>query len=153
MAGSHPAFDPANFRTQIRAAMTMGLPTASSERATFKWSIDRTFAVETAASGVPFDLGAVPVTVDAPADVQVACAVEALSSSGDSKDTPVGSFDLTKIRLTLLDEDYALIFSGTRRADMVQLDDAIFDIDYVAPPLGLFEVTVFQVYATARDEA
>lgn len=148
MAGSNPAFDPAVFRQAIRDTMIMGLPNATAEKPTFRWNPDKTFTTADPA-GQPYDLTASPVDTDAPPDVQIPCAVEFSARPAGSLDTVIGEFDTSRVIITILDEDYALI----EGADQVLLGENTYNIQFVGPPLGLFEVTVYQLYAIARDES
>lgn len=148
MASTNPAFNAANFRNVIRTTMTMGLPGATADRATFRWTTQHTYAKHDSA-GVPFDLSASPVTTTTHADVQVPVAWEFQALRAASSDNAIGEFDTARAVLTLLDEDYALVAG----ADLVLLGQNTYDIEFVAPPIGLFEVTVYQLYCRARDES
>ena len=35
---------------------------------------------------------------------------------------------------------------------MIEIDDATYSIDLVAPPMGMFDATVYRIYASAMDE-
>ena len=148
MAGSNPAFDAGAFRTAIRDAMNMGLPANVSERATFKWNVERTFNTADPA-GNPYDWGTTPATTTTHPDVQIPVAVEYTSRASESGANAIGQFDPSRVTLTILDEDYALV----EGANEVLLGGNSYLVRYVAPPLGLFEVTVYQVFAEARDES
>lgn len=148
MASSNPAFNPAVFRQAIRDTMIMGLPNATAEKPTFRWNPNKTYATADP-GGAPYDFTAAPVVTVAPADVQVAVAVEFSSRPAGSLETVIGEFDNSRVIITVLDEDYELI----RGADEVILGGNTYDIQFVGPPLGLFEVTVYQIFAIARDES
>lgn len=148
MAGSNPAFNPAQFRDVIRTTMIMGLPNATAEKPTFRWRPDRTFTTADPA-GAPYDFTASPTTTDAPPDVQIPVAVEFSARPAGSLETSIGEFDTSRVIITILDEDYELV----RGADEVLLGGNTYDIQFVGPPIGLFEVTVYQVFAIARDES
>lgn len=152
MAGTDSRFDATAFRDAIRFAMTMGLPDTTSERATFKWNVDRTYVVPDS-GGQPFNWGETPSTESAYVDVRIPVAVEFLSKGGDTQDTRIGQFDVSRVIITVLDEDFTDLTQDGVFADKVQLDDGIYDIQFVGPPIGLFEVTVYQIYAQAVDEA
>lgn len=136
------------FRTAIRNTMVMGLPNATLEKPTFRWNTERTYAIEDPQDN-PYSWDAAPVTVTAHADVQVPVAVEFAARPAGSQDTSIGQFDATRVTLTVLDVDYALI----EGADIVLLGGNTYDIQFVGPPIGLFEVTVYSIYAEARDES
>lgn len=148
MAGTQQGFDAAGFRDAIRFAMNMGLPETESERATFRWNPARTFTTDDPA-GLPYDWTDTPATETVHADVQVPVAIEFGAQAAAGTDTPVGQIDTSRAVLTVLDEDYQQIVG----ANEVVLGGNTYDIDFVAPPLGLFEVTVYQIYASARDES
>lgn len=155
MAGTDRRFNATRFREAIKFAMAMGAPEATDERVTFKWTTDSTYS-EQDTGGNPFSWEAAPVTTDAPADVQVDCAVSWATARAGSRTAPagtaVGQFDTTHGVLTLLDVDYAQIFSNGRRADRVEIDGDLYDIKFVAAPYGLLEVTVYDVHIAAIDE-
>lgn len=147
MVGSNPAFDPAVFRASIRSTMNMGLPVPVEERPTFRWSVKADYAIEDPASK-PYNWTATPTNVETHPDVQVPCAVEFAARPAGSTETTLGQFDVSRVIVTILDEDYAQV----RGADVILVGTNTYDVDFVGPPLGLFEVTVYQIFATARDE-
>jgi hypothetical protein len=142
MAGSNPAFDATAFRTAIKSAMAMGAPTSVQERATFRWVTAKTFNIDDPA-GRPYDWGQAPATSTTTADVQIDCAVEFTSTS--STTNAVGQFEKARATITVLDEDYVKIIG----ADQVILGGDTYVIDFVEPPIGLFEVTIYQVHCSA----
>lgn len=150
MAGSDPRFDANAFRTNIRFAMTMGLPNTVAERATFRWTVVRTFAKDDA-SGAPLDWGTTATTTVTNPDVQVECAVEFGVAAAEN--TNVGTFDTSRAVITVLDEEFALLTVNNVLADRVLLGGNTYEVDYVGPPLGLFDVTVYQIYCKAPDES
>lgn len=137
------------FRQAITSAMEMGLPNAEEERLTFRWKTVKTFNAQSDRSGVPFDLNATPATVTAKDDVQVPGAVEMTRIAPDG--TPIGQFDHPYAKITLLDIHWNPIKDP--RPDEVLLGGNVYDISFVAPPFGLGEVTVYELYAIARDES
>lgn len=141
-------FDAAKFREAIRGTMMMGMPNAEAERATFKWKPARDFTVEDN-GGDPYNLSATPVSNVQHPDVEVPVAVEFISRSAFSPQLPVGEIQNSRVIITILDLDYEEV----RGADWVKFDTSEYEIDFVAPPVGLFEVTVYQIFATAIDEA
>lgn len=140
-------FDATAFRAAVRATMVMGLPNATADKATFRWTTVETFDVEDPAHN-PYDWTDTPATSVAHADVQVPVAVEFAARPAASLDTPVGQFDAARVEITVLDVDYVLI----EGANEVLLGENTYDIDFVGPPGGLFGVDVYSIYATARDE-
>lgn len=150
MAGTDPRFNAANFRTNIRFAMTMGLPESTSDRATFQWDTRRTFLTPDA-GGEPFDWTATAATTTTYPDVRIPCAVE--STAGPSVNGPMGQFDVSRVVITVLDTDFALLTVGGVFANRVLLGQNSYEIDFIAPPLGLFDVTIYQIHAKALDES
>lgn len=144
-------FDAAQFRDAIKFAMRMGLPDSVPLRATFHWTPNKTYSV-TDPSGQPYGWTADSLTSVAPPDVLVDVAVEFQRYSSGEGNTSIGEFQTTSVVLTLLDVDYALI-AGPPRADIVLLGGNTYVVDYVAPPIGLFDVTVYQIYLRAEDES
>lgn len=148
MAGTNAAFNSQAFKDGIHLAMNMALPGTVADRATFQWRVEKTFAKQDNANR-PYDWTSTAVTSNERADVQVSCAVEFAARTTTAGETPLGKFDSTRAIITLLDEDYALI----EGADTVLLGQNTYDVDFVAPPIGLFEVTIYQLYCSARDES
>ncbi len=151
MAGTDSRFDASAFRDAIHFAMTMGLPNTVNERATFKWKVEREFSKHDA-KGSPWDWGDTPSTEETLPDVQIPVAVELLSKGGDTLDTHFGEFDVARAIISVLDEDFVELTQNGRFADQVEMADALYDIQFVAPPVGLFEVTVYSIHAQAVDE-
>ena len=141
------SFDSTEFRDAIKFAMNMGLPDDETERATFRWTTERTFATADS-GGSPFDIHATPVTEVERADVLIDVAVEYGSVRGQDAGTSVGEFTSSRAVITVLDEDYVSIVG----ADMVLLGGDTYDIKFVRPPIGLFDVTIYQLDCEARDE-
>lgn len=141
-------FNAEEFRDAIRFAMRMGLPEDESERATFKWTPQKTFA-KTDAAGRPLDWTSTPLTESTHEDVQIDVAKEFQRYSSGEGITSLGEFHSTSVVLTILDEDYELVDG----ADKVELGGNTYTVEYVAPPDGMFEVTVYQVYLRAEDES
>lgn len=140
------AFNSAVFRDAIRFAMTMGLPNSTSERITFTWKVDRTYDNPDPA-GKPYFFNQEPTQRVIKDPVQIPAAVQFQTDSPDG--TPFGSIENPHIIVTLLDEDWALVSD----ADEIVLDDDVYVIKFTAPPMGLFDATVYQMYATAKDES
>lgn len=147
MAGTSADFDADAFKEAIRAAMLMGMPNNVSERATFRWTTEKTFSLADPA-GSPYDLTATPVTTTAHPDVQVPVAVEFVSRVSTTQFTAAGEFDQARAVITVLGDDYDQI----EGADQVVLSGNTYDLIFVAPKMGLFDVDVVQIHALARDE-
>lgn len=156
MAGTNPAFDADVFRQAILDTMEMGMPTTLTERVTFHWNRERTFAQEDRAHH-PYDVhGATPVTdepqdEDNPDDTkQIVYALEFAARPAGSSEVQFGQFDTSRAILTVLDSEWAMI--ADPKPDYATIDGAHYDIDFSAPPVALFEATVYTLYLTARDE-
>jgi hypothetical protein len=142
-------FDSAVFRDAIRFAMNMGLPDSTEERITFRWTTAKTFTTADSA-GKPYRWNDTPSKTVAKDDVQVPAAIEFQSAGvGGTSRTVFGEIQNSKVKVTLLDEDYALV----EGADLIILDGAKYIIDFVKPPDGLFDATIYTIFATAEDEA
>lgn len=140
-------FDASAFRQAITSAMEMGLPDNEGERITFRWKTTKTFSENTDRSGTPFNLSAAPEAVDETPDVQIPATAEITRIAPDG--TAIGTFDHPYVLITVLDTHYPLIDG----ASQVILGGDTYNIDFVAPPFGLGEVTIYQIYATAMDES
>lgn len=126
----------------------MGLPGATADRATFRWTTQNTYEKHDS-SGSPWDFTSVPVVTTSHADVQVPVAWQFQPSRTTSGTNVVAEFEAPVVIVTVLDEDYEQIIG----ADLVMMGQNTYEIQYVAPPVGLFEVTVYQIYCRARDES
>lgn len=141
-------FDATAFRAAIRNAMVMGLPNATAEKATFRWTAVKTFADDDPA-GKPYSWTSSPTTTTTHADVQVPVAWEFSARPAASLDTTIGQFDASRVEITILDVDY----EDVEGADQVLMGQNTYNIEFIAPPQGLFEVTVYKIYAVAQDES
>lgn len=152
MAGTNPAFNATTFRNAIKTAMQMGAPTSTSQQVTFHWTTRYDYSEDDAdSSGYSWSWDATPVSTNAPADVRIDCAVE--FEGGNEDDTTMGRFDNLRGVITVLDTDWPSLSIGGRMADQVTIDGSTYRILYVLPPIGLFEVTVYQIAIEAEDEA
>lgn len=142
------AFNAGQFRDAIRFAMTMGLPDSTADRATFKWTPVKTYA-NSDTGGRPYNLTETAASTTSHSDVQIPVAWQFASRQGQEEQTSLGQFDTSRVVLTILDEDYTKVTG----ADHVVMGGNTYDIDFVAPPIGLFEVTVYELYCRARDES
>lgn len=152
MAGSNSGFSATAFRTAIQFAMKMGQPANVSQQVTFVWLEEDAFAVE-GPDRDPYDWTDSPAGIVSPATtyVQVNCAVEFAQGavSGDA----MGGFDASHMTLTILDTDWAKVLAANADASpsYVLYGEVTFDIDPPgAMPIGLFDVTVYQIHLSAR---
>lgn len=127
--------------------MRMGFAVTPSEQPTFRWKDDKTFSRQDA-SGRPFTWSDSAVTTETHPDVIVDCAVEFFPRN-TTDGTSLGPVDSSRVILTLLDVD----FEQVGGADLVLLGGTEYEIRYIEPPIGLFQVTVYRIHAQARDEA
>lgn len=151
------AFNGARFRDAISFAMQMGIPDTASQRITFQWSSEPAFA-NADTKGNPYDFTDSPTaTITAPdqvASLTLPVTWEFSSTRSSSGDTPVGNFDVTRIKVTVLDTQYDLITDvNLGLPDLLLIDGNTYVIDYYAPPQGLFDVTIHDIFGTARDES
>ena len=150
-------FSASRFRNGIQTAMRMGLPQAVEKRATFKWMSEKTFEVADTRNN-PYDFSNVP-TFEVARDELVASltmpvAVEFFSTRTSSGDTAVGDFDVTKVKIILLDDEYVqIVDDNLGLPNIVTLDDSNYSFDFEQPPEALFDVTIHSVFFTARDES
>lgn len=151
MAGEYSGFSASQFRTAIKFAMNMGKPDDVNQRVSFAWSVRRTFAAADEGEN-PFDWTAIPATEIAPPGVEIDCAVEFVEQP--TLLSNAGKFTNSKIVVTILDTDYTSIFDDAGvRADLIIADGNTYEVEFESPPMGLFDVTVHQIHARARDES
>lgn len=141
------SFDASAFREAIVFAMNMGMPEDECERATFKWKKEITYSVADPSSR-PYRWDETPERIVAKEDCQIPVAIER-SPGLASSETAIASIQSPRIIVTVLDEHYASVES----ADTIEVDGAEYTINFVAPPVSLFEVTVYTIYAQAIDES
>lgn len=149
-------FNEAQVRTALFNTMLMGMPETTSQRLTWYWSRDQTFVSDDPA-GHPYDWTAAPVTdtpgnpaiPDAGGDqsLQVPYALEFSARPAGSSTTVLGEIDTSRAVVTMLDTDFEKI----RTADYAVIDDSRYRIQFSAPPVGLFGLTVWQVFLEAED--
>lgn len=155
MAGADPSgvFVGADFRARITAVMLMALPNTQADRPTFRWKTKPTYAV-TDPAGHPYYWGATPITNPTITDLQVVCAVDLSGSPTSSTGTDAGEFTEITARITLLDTQYnQLLAHGGRPPDIILIGRSTYDVDYVPPNIALFDVDVWEILATSRDQA
>lgn len=144
-AGAISGFDAEDFRRNIRAAMTVGLPPVAADQPTFIFAGDVVNTAPADDEDVPYDASARP-TVTTPASVKVPCAVEYADAAGKVEN--FGVIVPSKVVLTLLDEDYQLIKGFL----YVVIGGDRFWYSKTETPLGLDSVGIWTVHATAEDD-
>ena len=151
MAGTDPtgSFNAATVRTELEAAMVMGLPNNPIDRPTFRWLTPNDITPGSP-SGNPYDwsTGTAPTEIT---DLQVNCAVQ---YGGDTEDgTVAGVEEAVRAVLTILDTDMAtLLAHGGRMPDQVLLAQSIYNMDYFNQE-ALFDMDVYILYCTSLDAA
>jgi hypothetical protein len=155
MAGADPtgAFVGSAFRAKISAVMSMAQANTPADRPTFRWKPRPTYTVSDPA-GHPYYWGATPLANNAVSDLQVLCAVDLSGSPTSSTGTDAGEFTEITARITLLDTQYKqLLAHGGRPPDIILIGLSTYYVDYVAPNVALFDVDVWEILATSRDQA
>lgn len=145
MAGTNPGFDSQAFRDGIHFAMQMGLPPAESEQPLFEFPSQLVYTGSADDEDVPFDPD-LTVQRTTPDPVRVPCAVEYFHDEGQL--TNFGLQQPTRIRVTVLDEDYVLI-EGCN-ACIIKGDR--YKFRSIEPPGGLFDVGYYLLHFTAEQE-
>lgn len=153
MAGSSQSlfgsggFNAANFRDIITSTMTMGLPNAVDERATFRWTPGHTWASSDLA-GSPWDWSDPPETTTTLPDVQIPVALEFTSRQSGSREEAFGRFDASRAKVYIQDQH----FDEVKGADIVWIHDTEYFVMMLEPPVGLFDFTLYTLVLEARDE-
>lgn len=148
MAGTDSRFDATVFRDAILFAMNMGLPDSTSERATFKWTEVNTFS-KADSSENPWTWDATATTTSSFEDVQIPVAVEL--QRGTETDSRFGAMHQQTAIITVLDTYWPDLTQDDVFANQVEFNGELFDIQFVEPPQGLFDVTVYTIHARAVD--
>jgi hypothetical protein len=145
VAGTDSSFDAADFRANIRATMNMGLSNVTADQPLFIFNASSTsYPAGTALdeAGQPFDFTVTP-TVTQKNAVRVPCAVTWGSGLDSIISTQAGGdFTRADAVLTMLDVDYTLV----KDADYCQINNTKYEIRYIQPAVGLFDVTVYQLH-------
>lgn len=147
MAQPDPRFPADKVRAALHFAMQMGTPKNPTEDVIFRWTTKETFQSKDPA-GHPYSWDAPAVTSVTKPDVHIDCAVQFSARPSGSRDTEIGHFDTSRVILTILDDD----INKVRTADLVIIDGNEYRILFMAPPEGLFDLTVYTLYLEARDE-
>lgn len=151
MAGTSPDFDGQAFRDAMRATMLMGFSNDTSVQPVFHFNpTGYTFPPNTQLdeSGKPYDLS-VMATPTVLAPVTVPCAIEwGSGKTVDYKIEAVGDFQYGDMVLTLLDVDYVQV----ETADFVMMGDQKYEIRFLEPQIGLWDVSVYRMHCRAVQE-
>jgi hypothetical protein len=146
MAGTNSSFNASAFRAAMRSAMTMGTPPVAADALTFCWNPTNATTSVKDGEGVPFDPAA-PVVRTPRTPVSKPCAVEYIDAAGNP--TPFGAIVPSKVRVTLLDEDYTVV----KDADFVVISGDRYLRHHEPPSVGLFSVGVHQIIYAAENES
>lgn len=148
------SFDSDAFKGAIRYAMQMGAPAEAGQQATFvfadssptywKNGQELLTAPRLDRDGKPLD-PEVEVRATAGAEVAVDCSVA--FTERDTDETPVGMLGSTKVEVTLLGEQYALVKGA--RSLRFNGDDYVFGYEH---NMGLFDVAVHVMVFYPKDE-
>jgi hypothetical protein len=154
MAGTNSGFNATLVRDKLHFAMQMGMPNTVADRPTFRWIVQPEFAPNPVSpSGDPYSwtetenpTGPQPIT-----DLQVLCAVQ---YGTDAPEGTVAGFEQAlHATITILDVDYALLIKhGGRPPDQILIAQDIYNMDYIEPEVGLFNMDVYTLHATAQDQ-
>lgn len=150
MAGSDPRFPSAKFREGILFAMTMAKPNAVEEQTTFYRDIDGTY-VRTDPGNRPYNWGATPTIAPSRDEVIVDSVVDYIPRTSMSDVNAIGEFNVSRAEILIFSEGYEEI--KDIRATHVKVGGADYRISSVSPPIVLFDVEMYQVYAEALDES
>lgn len=146
MAGTNPGFNAAGFRKAIKSAMQMGASPTEGERATFHFAAQLIYnSGNVDGDLVPFDPAATVVSTEPPT-VQVDCAIEYFDA--EAQPTAFGLMSPTRIAVTVLDVDYERV----KDCAYVVVAGDRYDYRRTEPPAGLFDVGLFVMHFTARNE-
>lgn len=155
MAGSDSRFNATKFRNGIKFAMEMAFPEDSNQQITWSWIPQRVFR-KADSGGMPFDWS--PTSLVSETDVSdfvVDCAVKFASATSTSRvgGTALGVFDPATAQVTMLDLDYDRLVAhgGGKFPDQAFIDGTRYEVQLIAPPVGLFEVTIYDIYLQAVD--
>lgn len=147
MAGTNPDFDAAAFRDGVRTAMVMGASPVDDEKVLFHFASQLVYTGggKIDADGVPFD-PATTVQRVTPPPVHVPCAVEYVDAP--SVPTNVGFIAPTKLRITLLDEDYLKVEGTTH----VTVAGDVYRYRRTEPPKGIFDAGLYVLHFVAEND-
>lgn len=151
MAGTDPRFPSAQFRSGILFAMNMAKPNAVEEQTTFYRDIKPTYNVRTDPSNRPYDWGTTPTVPPSRDEVIVDSVVEYVARTAMSDVNAVGEFNVSRAEITVFAEGYEQI--KDIRASHVKIGGADYRISSVSPPIALFDVEMYVIYAEALDES
>lgn len=142
--GTDLGFSAAEFRTAIRATMVMGSPTATLDKATFRWDKARTYAPQDP-SEEPYAWAQTPVTDLSQPDVVVDEVAAEYTAARRQEGTTLGDFVPMRGQVTILDVDHARV----EGANFVLLHGVPWAIT-AETVVALFSVNVYTLYLERR---
>ncbi len=145
MAGSNPGFNARAFRDAIRFTYNMAATPAAEDQVAFYKASELVYNVPVDDDNVPFD----PTTTVqriTPAPVRVPCSVEYIDAEGQP--LPFGTLTVSRIKLSLLDEDYAKV----RDCAYVVIAGEKYLYRRTEPPSGLFDVGLYVMHFRSENE-
>lgn len=140
------SFDEAAFTDGILTAMAVGTPPDPADRAVFVFADTTTVAGSVDDGGVPFDVAATPTRTPGQEIFNVPCAIEYIDVAGQVAD--LGILQPTKIKVTLLDEQYELV----KGFDHVRIAGDRYYYRKTEPPTGMVTKTVYVIHCAAEDD-
>lgn len=138
-------FSSAQFKDAIHLAMQMGAAPDPADQVKFHFPSQLVFNGSADGQEVPFDPTAT-VTSTTPTPVHVDCAIEYLDY--EDQVTSFGLMAPTRVALTLLDDDYEQV----KDCSYVVIGGDRYDYRRTEPPAGLFDVGLYVMHFTARNE-
>lgn len=144
---SIPNFGADAVRAGLRTAMYVGLPPLKEAQPTFFFpSTPVTTGALTDQEGVPFTSGGTVTRTPLKPSVQVPCAVEYVD--GDGKLENFGVVAPSKVKLTLLDEDYAQVQGFL----FCVIGPNRYYYRRTEAPTGLITIGLYTVHCYSEDE-
>ncbi len=152
MAGPDPtgAFNPDEFRANIRMVMLMGFPEDEALRPTFHFAS----TVENPSSDPgnrPWDLQSPVEASNAPDPILVLCGIDV--DPGQRGYTAVGKFEASTCTLSFFEDEWALVGASVEDGGFthVMIGGKKYQRGATLEPAGLFEVTTQYVEVIAED--
>lgn len=142
-------------REALRGTMVLGLPVEDSEKPTFYFDREVSWALYDR-EGSPWDWEATPATETGRSEVQPVCAYEFFSPLGrqGAFPTEVGDFIPTTVVVTLLEDEFAEVNGasyatfGPQPSDLTKSQRWFFR--FYRPTYGLGDMTVYQIHLVAE---
>ena len=138
----------ASLRETLRQTMVMGMPATASERPTFYFEGEKTFAGADL-EGSPWDWTDVPTLDTSAAPIQALCAYEFFSPLGRQGSflTEVGEFNPTTVVLTMFEDEFAAVYGFTYVT--IGPSNQRWYFRFFKPAISLNDLTVYEVHCVA----